>query len=91
MRKTFCDACGEEITVSPNEVHLKARKNLDGGVWGRWEVCDKCFKDIYKKTSFARQFDPSTVEGALREIHIDSDALKTASPEEARRILDKYK
>lgn len=90
MDKKYCDSCGEEITIKPNKVQLKARNGLDGAVWGAFEVCDKCFKEIYKKTVFARQLDPNTVEGALREIHFDAEALKTADEDEKRRILEKY-
>ena len=91
MDKKYCDSCGEQITGKPNEVHLKAREGLDGAVWGTFEVCDKCFKEIYKKTVFARQFDPNTVEGTLREIHFDAEVLQTADNEEKERILDKYR
>ncbi len=89
MKKTFCDSCGEEIVTRPNKVQLEARENLDGAVWGTWEVCDKCFKDIYKKTSFARQFDPNTVEGALRQLSqraasLDKGKKDEWSPEDYR-------
>ncbi len=75
MKRTFCDSCGKMIATEPNEVTLKARKGLDGAVWGTWEVCDKCFNEVKDKTSFARRFDPNTVEGALRSISLKAASL----------------
>ena len=48
MRKTFCDACGIDIT---NECHFEVevydtileKKNLE------WDVCEKCEKKIISK------------------------------------------
>ncbi len=64
VNKTFCDACGKEIKTKPNKVELHSREGLDGGEWGKYEVCDDCFK-------YLQQICWSDVKQCLKELGDD--------------------
>ena len=76
MIKRYCDSCGGEIVGEPNKITLNARKGLDGAVWAEYELCDKCFKEIYKKVTLARRLDPNTTEGTLRQISLNQGKMQ---------------